>query len=247
MSTSVELDAQQLVPVKQAAELVPYTRDHITRLAREGKIVAAQINRQWLIDSVSLTRFYESAQHEDSIRKQRLREARKRELEVAQLHREALAQIDSQLHVQQGVSHRQAAAVVVCGLCVGAMIFAVSSQLAPATKVASVAQAPQLALTTGTELAPESGAVSSAAGAFLARERSETTRPLSLEGGIVLLPSVATTTTAATIADFFSDEVEVEMLTDTEGTIRAPQLGADAELSFVRIPASATATEVMIQ
>lgn len=243
MSVSLELDDQHLVPVKQAASLVPYTRDHITRLAREGKIVAAQINRQWFIDTVSLTRFYESAQHEEVIRKERLRVARKRELEVAQLHREALAQIDAQMPVQRATSHRQAVAVVVCGLCVGAMIFAVSSQLAPTTKVATVAQAPQFM---SAELAPEATHVSSVAGTFEARERSESTRPLSLEGGIVLLPQMASSSTS-TVAGFFSDAVEVEMLTDTAGVIRAPQLGTDVEMPFVRVPQGTEAVELTTQ
>ena len=43
MSTSFEINNIALVPIKDAAKSVAYSRDYVARLAREKKIVASQI------------------------------------------------------------------------------------------------------------------------------------------------------------------------------------------------------------
>jgi hypothetical protein len=65
---------------------------------------------------------------------------------------------------------------------------------------------------------------------------TEVTEPLSLAGGIVLLP---TTPDAAVATDFFSDAVTVTMVSTTTGVIRSEQDGIVRELPFVRIPETA--------
>ena len=54
MSVTFEIDGKKLQSIKSAAKLTSYSRDYITRLAREQKIVASFIERKWFIDIESL-------------------------------------------------------------------------------------------------------------------------------------------------------------------------------------------------
>lgn len=230
MSTSVVIDELQLVPVRDASALVPYTRDHITRLAREGKVVAVRLDRQWMIDAASLVSFHASATREEEVRRQRLSEARRREIEVAEFHRAALDQIAGRQQVESYSSLWQTVGIVVCGLCAG-IIFYSSSQFF-ATPTTSVAQVPAAAGVVTRAAQSEDSYTTMA-------EATATTRPLSLENGIILLPAPVSSSTEADLLELFSDEVEVEMVSETQGMVRAPQLGEDAVLSIVRVPSPA--------
>lgn len=84
MTESVVLDGVSLLPIKQAAARVSYTRDYVARLAREQKIVATRIGRQWYVDPVSLSSFVAQAEVEQSIRRKMLQHERQVERELAQ-------------------------------------------------------------------------------------------------------------------------------------------------------------------
>lgn len=228
MSTSVVIDELQLVPVREASTLVPYTRDHITRLAREGKVVAVRLDRQWMIDAASLVSFYTSAAQEDEVRRQRLSEARRREIEVAEFHRAALDQIDVRQREESLSSTWQTIGIVVCGLCAGIIFYSSSQFFDPATS--SVAQVPVATGSSVPTVLQTDEVTVQPAGA------TATSRPLSLENGIVLLPAEAASSTEQDILELFSDEVEIEMVSETRGIVRAPQLGEQATLSVVRVP-----------
>ena len=52
------LSAQQrLMPITEAAKLTPYTATFLRQLARQGKIDATKIGRDWLITQEELKRF----------------------------------------------------------------------------------------------------------------------------------------------------------------------------------------------
>ena len=93
MSSAVQLGSVQLIPVKEAAEFVPYSRDYVARLAREGKVAAVQIDRQWFVDVISLQNFFAHATIEESVRKRHLSSKRKRDLEVKEVYQQQLQTI----------------------------------------------------------------------------------------------------------------------------------------------------------
>ena len=80
MSTTIKINGVTLVPIKDAATQISYTRDYVARLAREGKIVATQVGRQWFVDLTSLQNFSEEASAQEAARKLALRLERKLEL-----------------------------------------------------------------------------------------------------------------------------------------------------------------------
>lgn len=51
------------------ANKVSYSRDYITRLAREGKILATHVGRQWFVDLDSLNNYIDTTAKETEVRK----------------------------------------------------------------------------------------------------------------------------------------------------------------------------------
>lgn len=78
----VEIDGRKMFPIKEAAQVVSYSRDHLTRLAREGKVFATVIGRQWFVDLASLEAYVENSQIETEVRKKILSQERKQELDL---------------------------------------------------------------------------------------------------------------------------------------------------------------------
>lgn len=85
MTGALEINGKKLLGVKEAAKAVSYSRDHITRLARENKIVATHIGRNWYIDINSLRSYEEVSRTEQEIRKRHLSEERRRDLHVKEV------------------------------------------------------------------------------------------------------------------------------------------------------------------
>ncbi len=50
---------KKLIGTHAASELFGYTPDYLARLAREGKVSAERIGRNWVIDRASLAAFVE--------------------------------------------------------------------------------------------------------------------------------------------------------------------------------------------
>ncbi|HEY0964465.1 MAG TPA: hypothetical protein VGE31_01575 [Candidatus Paceibacterota bacterium] len=82
MSATLEIDGKILHSIRAAAEATSYSRDYVTRLAREEKIIASQIGRQWYVDLDSLKTYEQSAELEQKNRHQQLSEIRKQERSV---------------------------------------------------------------------------------------------------------------------------------------------------------------------
>lgn len=82
MSSALEIDGKTFHPIKDAVREVSYSRDYLTRLAREKKIVAQYVGRQWFVDLESLKTYVESAALEQEVRKRQLSDERKRERQL---------------------------------------------------------------------------------------------------------------------------------------------------------------------
>lgn len=77
MSEVLEINGEQFLPAKIAATQVGYTGDYVTRLAREEKIFASKVGRQWFVSVRSLDEFVSTAEAEKEKWREALRSERK--------------------------------------------------------------------------------------------------------------------------------------------------------------------------
>lgn len=82
MSDIIEIDKKVMHTIKVAATATGYSRDYITKLARDTKIIATQVGRMWYIDLESLKQYAAVSEMEQEIRQKHLSEERKREREL---------------------------------------------------------------------------------------------------------------------------------------------------------------------
>jgi len=135
MNSVLEINGKKLHSIKDAMQVVSYTRDHITRLAREKKIIAIFIGKQWYIDLTSLQSYEQSAKLEHQVRTERLSAERKRVLNVRQAVTEVKKQHDIRASRARASARVAATAVCMVGLLSGVWLHAVGiEQFAAVTK-----------------------------------------------------------------------------------------------------------------
>lgn len=83
MANVLEIDRKKMHSIKLAAAESGYSRDHITKLAREQKIVAVQVGRSWYVDLDSLLQYAHVTQLEQQVKQKHLSESRRIERDVA--------------------------------------------------------------------------------------------------------------------------------------------------------------------
>ncbi|HMA77611.1 MAG TPA: hypothetical protein VKP88_00530 [Candidatus Paceibacterota bacterium] len=110
----------RFVSAKAAAAYVDYTPDYISRLAREGKVVAEQRGRSWYISLESLKLFSLQQAEEQRTRQQALKEQRLREYATKQ-SAVSSRRASTQLQTQALSAALAAGAVGMCLLVVGAL------------------------------------------------------------------------------------------------------------------------------
>ena len=231
MSAQSTEKSAELLPVKIASELVPYSRDYITRLARDGRVTAVQIDRQWFINRTSLLNFHIHSEIEDSVRSRRLSLVRKNEIEARAARNTRLEILTKKLSGPRHQTLVQTVLILVCGIGTGVLMLSVLRAVDqnPNSVVAS-------ALQSDWPTSPLARVAQSPDPSWLEKTSvSESTEKMPIGGGIVLVPASATNTDVA--ADFFSDDVTVEMTGPTTGVIR----NNETEMSFVRVPNTAEA------
>ncbi|MBP6881550.1 MAG: helix-turn-helix domain-containing protein [Candidatus Pacebacteria bacterium] len=236
MLSTLEIDGKKLSPIKEAAQVTKYSRDYITRLAREEKIVASSIGRQWFVDLDSLRSYAESVALEQSIRKQQLSEERKRERKI----REAV-EASQTLRVKKSTTLHQrslvaATLVLGCGLMGGLIAHQVfSPTLANSVKIAQLPFSPQ------SERMPAqtSGAVVSHVNENIPAVPTPTSdvRPMGDRAeGVLLLPQSGS---IESVDDLFSDVVLVQKTAEgTETVVMVDAAGNQIgnEIPFVVVP-----------
>ena len=79
MNRTLTINNKIYLRSKDAAVDAGYTSDYVTRLAREGKIIAEQVGRQWFVDPKSLEEFLSERNNELDTRKEELSRKRKQE------------------------------------------------------------------------------------------------------------------------------------------------------------------------
>lgn len=255
MSTQVEINGKTFLSIKDAAKLVSYSRDYVARLAREEKIVASQVGRQWFVDTVSLKSFAEVADLEKSVHKLRLSAERKREQTVKSEVLSIKGEMQSRAVHDRFKAQMITMLVLGFGLFSGMAIYTTSAILSaseentarlasasipqtPTTVLPAVSKVDELQLADPQETALYNNVVEQPI--FI--DESET-RAMSIgdSEGVFLMAREGEVKTEAEVAKLFSDEVEVEFKDDNTGVVRytADETGEVTEYPFVSVPVKA--------
>ncbi len=242
MTSSLEISGKKMHSIKYASEHSGYSRDYITKLAREEKIVASQIGRNWFVDTISLEKYASVMEDEQKLRQHQLSEERKRELQ----HKEAVERKpQEQVPQRSRIALRSklvAFSVLLLGLGAGTALnrlppisTEINRQVASAPlvqdlsgKVAAVTDQGAIAVdSTGAE------ALNFSHEAFRLSTLSESSQ------GILILPN-ATTSVPLDTRELFSDDVQI--LTDENGVEFIARVDATGEIvdkiPFVVVPVS---------
>jgi excisionase family DNA binding protein len=68
----MQTQSTQLLSLREAAELTPYSADYLNLLARKGKLKARKIGRDWLITKTDLFHYLHKQQMESQSRLRQL-------------------------------------------------------------------------------------------------------------------------------------------------------------------------------
>lgn len=213
MTNVVEIDGKLLSPIKEAALVTDYSRDYITRLAREDKIIASYIGRQWFVDISSLKSYAENISLEQEIRKRHLSEERKRERQLREF-----TESQRTLHIKKAQSlHTRSLVVASLLLMVGLFSGFATYQLMSSFGVKAGVQTAQVAKQA--DLQPNTTSAPALPDIENARQVTFRTGSASVEQrllgdvntGVLLLPSGGSVSEVETL---FSDQVFVRQATD---------------------------------
>jgi hypothetical protein len=250
MSTQLEINGVTLLPIKEAAALVSYSRDYVAKLARERKIVATQMNRQWFVDVVSLRSFAEVASLEAEVRKQQLSAERKREQTLKQQVSEIRLAKKSHLKRARVRAPLVASLVLFLGLATGGVFYSADLIMSGTYGQDFITQS--VTNPANVQLADADGEVgfksATAEPVAIYTEVTEVTEvPLFIESaevramteaeGILLLSEGATIESVDDIKSLFSDEVDIEMLSERDGVVTYRRSdGTESNFPFVYVP-----------
>lgn len=236
MNKVLTIENKKLLPIREAVTHVSYSKDYITRLAREGKIAARWIGRQWFVELSSLQSYEESARIEQELRKQKLSAERKREHEL----RAALAEQHVQRDSQSNSFYQVADALLVSG---GVMVVGV--MLAVVVSTAGLLEIPEQTAAVATTRAESTGDVASRpVEAIVPHFTLPKTTIATNTNAIVLVPE-GDTASMATVTEYFSDAVHSRVQPDgTFVLVASDASGAEAALPYIAVPFSASTTTV---
>lgn len=103
MARTFEIDHKEMHDIRSAATETGYSRDHVATLARNKKIVAAQVGRQWYVDLDSLKQYANITALEQQVKQKHLSDDRRfvRELTEKLSEKKNRAKAQKQLHEQK--------------------------------------------------------------------------------------------------------------------------------------------------
>ena len=241
MADTLEINGKFLHSIKDASDSVSYSRDYITRLAREKKISATYVGRQWFVNLKSLKSYVETSALEQEIRKKQLSDDRKKENQIREATRN-----QHTLHLKKAKSlHARslvvASLVLMFGLTTGFVTnqlisFSGSSQLQVANTFDAKETPSPIVLASEKDVQPTDLVVNVQSSDFVEFIQTEEIRPIGdIQNGVLLLPSVD----EATVVEMLSDKVLVKKLPDgTEVVVRVDAAGNEVgnPVPFVSVP-----------
>ncbi len=207
MTGALEINGKKLLSIKDAAKAVSYSRDHITRLARENKIVATHIGRNWYIDINSLKSYEEVSKTEQEIKQRHLSEERRRDLQVKEVLRAR-----QQVHARKGRTSKKiatafASLALTLGLVSGVLLnYTIGAKISGQQQIATV--------TTSQGLSEKPQVVPESSSAMFQPDFEEDSRVRTFseaDSGILLLPQFSKddVNRVQFVRNYFSDPVEV--------------------------------------
>ena len=248
MSTQVEINGASFLPIKDASKLVSYSRDYVARLAREQKIVASQIGRQWFIDVASLKNFAQSAELEQTVRKQQLSLERKREQIVKQEVTVIKNTTRGKVKLVKVRAQLAATLALSLGLMIGTGLYTSSAllpqeinmaRLGSVSDVSVVEELPVVAVESFAKAEPQPTTLYSTVMEYPLFVDESEVRAMNASGteGIFILPSHSTVETPAEIEQLFSDDVTVTLSATSSGVVEYQKAGGEVvEYPFVSVP-----------
>lgn len=84
MSEHIVVNDKTYLPSGELAKAFSYTIDYVSKLAREGKVDATRIGRQWFINPDSLKSFVDESEQKKAEQRAQLSEMRRREFQESQ-------------------------------------------------------------------------------------------------------------------------------------------------------------------
>ncbi len=234
MSSGLQVDGVSYLPLKEAAALVSYTRDYVARLAREGKIVATRVGRQWLVDPVSLQLFAEQAELEADIRREQLRQLRQREREAAAVQQLQHAELRRHMCTAPRRALAFTLAALACALIGG---LAGHSVGLPTMLTSQLIQRAEVRMAVTPVSIPASSAVMETVPETV-HVPTVTIMPLSgADGlGVLLLSQDGLVQTAEDVAALFSDPITITRTEDGLATISLEETPEHMGLPVVFLP-----------
>ena len=124
MTQNLIVCGKEYFPSTELAHSFGYTPDYVSRLAREGKITAANINRKWFVEKKSLEEFVFQANLGKEVRSDVIKKQRKVE---RLLHSQSLKRKKSLESSLTHVALAQSLAVFMCVAFMGLLGWTVSS------------------------------------------------------------------------------------------------------------------------
>lgn len=255
MSTAIEINGIDFVSVKDASKEVSYSRDYLSKLAREGKVNATQVGRQWFVELQSIRNFIENKNLEQEVYRRRLSEERKQEIEAREKIEEIITFKEEKIKHSAKTSVSTSFFVLGSGLAFGIALFLMANLLninfSPNQKYSAAISANLENVDKGEEKNTTNNQTTTdlpdkknnALGEISINYPvfSDESEMRKLTGddlrGIFLLAREGEVIDEKNISNLFSDEVEVEFLDDNTGVISfVTEKGIETEFSFVSIP-----------
>jgi excisionase family DNA binding protein len=239
MSDSIEIDKKLMNDIKSAAAATGYSRDYITKLARDGKIVATQVGRLWYVDLDSLHRYADISNYEQRIRQRHLSDQRVHEREIAsRLDNFRLEKNRAAIKAERKI--KLAVATVLVGMLFTSVALSVS--VAPVVTSLKMRQLANVPMTGGELLASDTVFFDDTKPNSVFSDESVKTIIFAREDqGILILPKQISDEKVLLAADMFSDNVRVRVSGDGTMFISAADgLGRPmgSEVEFVTVPAN---------
>jgi hypothetical protein len=228
MSQTLRINGKEYVPSNILAAENGYSSDYVGRLAREEKILATLIGRQWFVEPESLKSFLHQVAVEKEIRKEELRRQRKVEQATHQRERKA-----AHLHVVKEVSAlASAAAVFACLLFSGALVHVATSEGLAASDLQEGMHEVLAYVSAG--VLPQNVRLFEPA-ANTASVASSKEHPAVTERYAILPETSAGTEDASSVVDGFSDPVRIRLREDGAQIVE-PIIGTGTPSAFLLVP-----------
>lgn len=227
MTDFFQMGDRKLISLKDIGTLVPYSREYVSRLAREGKIAAAQINRQWYIDPESLKSFFDNSQIEMQARSEYVRELRKQEFELNEWWQSFVSAQKQKSSTRAYRSFNKTVIVIILGMFVGMVVSNLESYATP-QQIASMLTEGQWASVINSQAKVNDKKTEWYEAGEITIEDSNLHADQS--NGILLFTDGEE---VSGVVEMFSDPVVVEEETATTGVIKSE--GSSTSVPFVNI------------